>query len=43
MLDDHYTLITGASAEIGKALAFECAARGMNILLVALPDADLFQ
>lgn len=36
-----YTLITGASSGIGKALAKECAARKMNLLLVALPDNDL--
>ena len=36
-----YTLITGASSGIGKALAKECAARKMNLLLVALPDKDL--
>ena len=36
-----YTLITGASSGIGKALAKECASRKMNLLLVALPDKDL--
>lgn len=36
-----YTLITGASSGIGKALAEECASRGMNILLVALPGEEL--
>ena len=36
-----YTLITGASLGIGKALAKECAKRKMNLLLVALPDKDL--
>lgn len=36
-----FTLITGASHGIGKAMAVECARRGMNLLLVALPDASL--
>ena len=30
-----YALITGACKGIGKALAYECAARGMNVLLVS--------
>ncbi len=38
---EYYTLITGASAGIGKALAFECASRGMNVLLVARNKAKL--
>jgi len=36
-----YALITGASSGIGKALALECASKGMNVLLVALPGEDL--
>ncbi len=36
-----YTLITGGSEGIGKGFAFECAGRGMNILLVALPGNEL--
>ena len=31
----NYTLITGASKGLGKAFAYECAARGMNLILVA--------
>ena len=36
-----YTLITGASSGIGEALVLECASRGMNVLLVALPGEEL--
>ena len=36
-----YTLITGASMGFGRALAFECAARKMNLILVALPGEGL--
>lgn len=34
-------LITGASQGLGRALADECAARGMNLFLVALPGSGL--
>lgn len=36
-----YTLVTGASNGIGKAMAENCAARGLNVLLVALPEPKL--
>jgi len=39
----NYTLVTGGSMGIGKALARECARRGMNLLLVALPGPELEQ
>ncbi|MBD3414494.1 MAG: SDR family NAD(P)-dependent oxidoreductase [Candidatus Aminicenantes bacterium] len=35
------TLITGASSGLGKCFAEECAKRGMNLILVALPDHNL--
>jgi short-subunit dehydrogenase len=36
-----FTLITGASAGIGRAFANECARRHMNLALVALPGYQL--
>lgn len=41
MRNEHYALITGASEGFGKALALECARRGMNLILVALPGSGL--
>jgi short-subunit dehydrogenase len=41
--NDHFTLITGASEGLGKALAIECASKGMNVFLVALPGIELYQ
>ena len=38
----NYTLITGASEGLGKALAIECARRKMNLVLVALPGRELY-
>ena len=38
-----YTLITGASQGLGRALAMECASLGMNLVLVSLPDEGLKQ
>lgn len=34
-------LVTGASQGLGRALAEECAGRGMNLVLVALPDTGM--
>jgi len=41
MRNKNFALITGASEGFGKALALECAARGMNLVLVALPGSGL--
>lgn len=38
-----YTLITGASAGIGQAMAEECARQGQNLILVALQETGLLQ
>ncbi len=38
-----FTLITGASHGIGKALAEECAARNMNLILVARSEQALIE
>lgn len=37
----NYTLVTGASQGLGKALALELAHRKMNLVLVALRDSGL--
>ncbi|MFA8300020.1 MAG: SDR family NAD(P)-dependent oxidoreductase [Hyphomicrobiales bacterium] len=36
-----YTVITGASMGLGKALATECARRGNNLIIVALPHQNI--
>jgi len=41
MRNKNFALITGASEGFGKALALECAARNMNLVLVALPGSGL--
>ncbi len=36
-----YTLVTGASAGLGKQIANDCAKRGFNLFLVSLPKSGL--
>lgn len=36
-----FTLITGASSGLGKELAHECAKRGRNLVLTALPNEQI--
>lgn len=38
-----YTVITGSSMGLGKEMAVECARRGRNLILVALPGRNLVQ
>lgn len=38
-----YTVITGASRGIGKALAAQCAKKGRNLILISLPGEGLAQ
>lgn len=37
----YFALITGGSMGIGRAIAYECAGRNMNLLLVSLPEPEL--
>lgn len=38
-----YTVITGASKGLGKCLAIECAKRGQNLIMIALPNENVNQ
>jgi len=40
MKDKQYTLITGASSGLGKEFCNQCAAMGMNIIMIALPNSN---
>lgn len=40
-MESYYTLITGSSSGIGKAFAFECARRKMDLILVSRPSERL--
>lgn len=37
----YFTLVTGASKGFGKAMSLELAERGMNLVLIALPNSGL--
>lgn len=37
----YFTLVTGATAGIGKQIAIECAKRKLNVFLVALPESGI--
>ena len=39
--NQYFTLITGGSMGIGRAIAYECAGRKMNLLIVSLPEPEL--
>jgi short-subunit dehydrogenase len=39
--EKHYALVTGSSQGLGRSLAEECARKGMNLILVALPETGL--
>jgi uncharacterized protein len=41
MISKKFTLITGAGKGLGLALARECASRGRNLILIALPNENL--
>jgi short-subunit dehydrogenase len=40
MNNTRYTLITGASSGLGREFSIQCAGRGMNIIMIALPGSN---
>ncbi len=38
---EHYAVVTGASQGLGKSFALELARRGINTILIALPDENV--
>ncbi len=42
-INNSFTLITGASSGIGKAIAWYCGSKKMNLLLISLPEENLEQ
>ncbi|MND52374.1 NADP-dependent 3-hydroxy acid dehydrogenase YdfG [compost metagenome] len=42
MKTTNYVLITGGSSGLGKELALQCAAKGFNIILIALPGSNAY-
>ena len=40
-MNTNFTLVTGASKGFGKAMSLELAGRGMNLILIALPNSGL--
>ena len=39
----YFSLVTGASKGLGKAISLEFAKRGRNLVLVALPNSGLVE
>lgn len=42
-MNNPYAVITGASQGLGRAFAFECAGRNINLILTSLPNENLPQ